>query len=396
MISSLRVIISNRTCYQSFTRFNLIRHYGKTSYCCQKFHPYSLGSNLTKRKWDSLHSAKSNIYKYSTLCQPKTLNFVENNGLRKFKLYQNTSILFKKHSFFPLYNHERTFSMESYYRFFSPDFVPIKYSYEFLTYIHTLTGSPWWASILVGTCLLRSFITFPLAVYSLYIIAKVELLQPEIRRLSHCLKIETAKAVREFGWELNHARIKYNHSLKKLIRDLYIRDNCHPLKATLLVWIQIPMWFSLSFALRYMSDFTPGLNQENHLFHPELETEGMLWFSNMLLPDSTWILPIALGLVNLSIIEMYALQMKNTSKFSKVITNLIRCLSIVMIPIGASVPSCMCWYWTCSSLYGLLQNIVLKFPKVKRTLKIPETPSETKQPLQDLFAAAKKKYTWKK
>lgn len=103
--------------------------------------------------------------------------------------------------------------MESYYRFFAPDFVPIKYSYEFLTYIHTLTGSPWWASIFVGTCLLRSFITFPLAVYSLYIIAKVELLQPEIRKLSHRLKIETAKAVREFGWELNHARIKYNRSV---------------------------------------------------------------------------------------------------------------------------------------------------------------------------------------
>ncbi|GAB1608497.1 cytochrome c oxidase assembly protein COX18, mitochondrial-like [Argonauta hians] len=400
MISSMRVIFNNQTCYQSFTRFKLIRHYGKSSYSCQKFHLFSTGSNLklsssgiiTKNKADSSHIDNSNVHRYSTLT-----NLVRKNGSRKLKTDKCACTLFKAHTFTPLHNHEKTFTAESYYRFFSPDLAPIKYSYEFFTYIHAMTGFPWWASILVSTCILRSLITLPLAVYSLYIVAKIELLQPEIRKLAHRLKIETARAVRQFGWEMNHARVKYNISMKKLIRDLYIRDNCHPFKASLLVWIQIPMWFSLSFALRYMSDFTPGSNQAvNDLHQPGLATEGILWFPNMILPDSTWILPIALGLLNLSIIEMYALQVKNSSKFSKIVTNVVRVLSVIMIPIGASVPSCMCWYWTCSSLYGLLQNLVLKFPKVKRTLKIPETPNESKQPIQDLYAAAKEKYTWKK
>lgn len=287
----------------------------------------------------------------------------------------------------------RHFSIESFYRTFSPDFFPIKISYDFLTYIHTLTGLPWWASVALSTVLLRSFITLPLAVYSTYILARVENLQPEIRKLSHRMKIETAKAIREFGWDMEHARIRYNYSMKKVVRDLYIQENCHPGKASVLVWIQLPMWIALSFTLRYMTGFTPEMNLENSLFHPELVHEGTLWFKNMTLPDSTWILPISLGLVNLTIIEIYALQRTNSTLFTRAVTNLVRGLSILMIPIGANVPSCMCWYWLCSSLYGLSQNLAFQLPTVRRAIGIPATPSECNTPYQRLYTAAKNKYS---
>jgi inner membrane protein COX18 len=38
--------------------------------------------------------------------------------------------------------------------------------------------------------------------------------------------------------------------LQKQWNNLIIRDNCHPLKATILLWVQLPMWIFLSFALR--------------------------------------------------------------------------------------------------------------------------------------------------
>ena len=41
--------------------------------------------------------------------------------------------------------------------------------------------------------------------------------------------------------------------MKRLQRELFIRDNCHPLKSTIIAWVQIPMWVSLSLALRNMS-----------------------------------------------------------------------------------------------------------------------------------------------
>lgn len=41
--------------------------------------------------------------------------------------------------------------------------------------------------------------------------------------------------------------------MRRLVSDLYVRDNCHPFKATVLVWVQLPMWIFISVALRNFS-----------------------------------------------------------------------------------------------------------------------------------------------
>lgn len=48
-------------------------------------------------------------------------------------------------------------------------------------------------------------------------------------------------------------RFHFKKSLRKVMTELYIRDNCHPFKATLLVWVQIPVWVCVSLALRNCS-----------------------------------------------------------------------------------------------------------------------------------------------
>lgn len=330
----------------------------------------------------------------STFCGP-SVTYLYNSGSNRggFTTIPHFTVSNKGQHFF---TQKRHFSTDPIYNFFSIDFLPIKISHDLFVNIYTFTGLPWWASIALTTVLLRSCITLPLAVYSNYILARVENLQPEIRKLSHRLKIETAKAIREFGWSMEHARKRYNYSMKKVIRELYIQENCHPGKATVLIWVQIPMWIALSFTLRYMSGFAPIMDLDSSFIHSELHHEGMLWFKDMTLPDRTWILPITLGLVNLSIIEIHALQRTNSTFLTKIITNLVRGLSFLMIPIGASVPSCMCWYWLCSSLYGLSQNLAFLLPTVRRAVRIPVTPSECGTPYQRLYAAAKEKYSFKR
>lgn len=56
----------------------------------------------------------------------------------------------------------------------------------------------------------------------------------------------------------------------------------------------------------------------------------------------------------------------------------------------------MCLYWTSSSLFGLAQNIVLKIPKVRRAVRIPQAPSESATPFQDMWEVAKTKYSRRK
>lgn len=120
------------------------------------------------------------------------------------------------------------------------------------------------------------------------------------------------------------SRFQFQKNLRRIISQLYIRDNCHPFKASLLVWVQLPLWISLSLALRNLSLDKPGkftltlaqadcgliLVQGKQQpvssagLKSELATGGALWFSDLTLPDSTWILPICLGLTNLLIVEV--------------------------------------------------------------------------------------------
>lgn len=289
---------------------------------------------------------------------------------------------------------KRQFSAETYNKYFAPDVVPIGFAQKVLESVHSATGLPWWASIGVTTIALRGIVTLPLAVYSTHIMAKVELLQPEIAQLSKELRREVAMAVKKFAWNERTARFKYNSTMKKLVKDLYIRENCHPAKSSLVLWFQIPMWVCLSFALRNMSGAVPSAHRDpsSAVLCPDLQTEGVLWFPDLTVPDTTWILPLALGLTNLLNIEMHTLTAKNVGKFQKGVTVALRTLCLVMVPIGAAVPSSMCYYWLCSSLFGLTQNLLFKTPSIRRLLRIPLTPSESQTPFKDLCQAAREKY----
>ena len=63
------------------------------------------------------------------------------------------------------------------------------------------------------------------------------------------------------------------------------------------------------------------------------------------------------------------------------------CCSICMSPFQG-----MCYYWVCSSLFGLGQSVMFKMPSVRRLLRLPKTPSESETPFTDMYNAAKLKY----
>ena len=41
--------------------------------------------------------------------------------------------------------------------------------------------------------------------------------------------------------------------MKRLVRDLQIKNNCHPMKNTASFWLQFPLWISVSYSLRNMT-----------------------------------------------------------------------------------------------------------------------------------------------
>ncbi|CAK6980840.1 LOW QUALITY PROTEIN: cytochrome c oxidase assembly protein COX18%2C mitochondrial [Scomber scombrus] len=259
------------------------------------------------------------------------------------------------------------------------DSAPVHLAEDFLVHLQQVSGLPWWLSIAAGTLSVRTLVTLPLAAYQMVIISKVETLQSEISELAKRLRYEVSVRAREKGWTEKQSRFQFQKNLRRIVSQLYIRENCHPVKASLLVWVQLPLWISISLALRNLS-----LDQSG------LASGGVLWFSDLSEPDSTWILPICLGLTNLVLVEVFSLQRVNPSRLQNIMTNVIRGFSVLMIPIAASVPSSMALYWFCSSLVGLGHNLLLRASFLHRILKLKNQRSET--PYKDLLNGFLSKY----
>ncbi|XP_070544822.1 cytochrome c oxidase assembly protein COX18, mitochondrial-like [Ptychodera flava] len=276
---------------------------------------------------------------------------------------------------------------------FNKDSPPIAFAQQVLETGHDITHLPWWANIVATTVALRGTITLPFAVYQQYIMAKLELLQPEMKAYAMRLKKYVVDKQKTQNWTERRSKIFFKIQMKRAITNLYIRDNCHPFKRDLLIWVQLPMWICLSFALRNMSGAFPGKQgQEMGVLVPAMQTEGTLWFPDLTQADPYWILPLLLGISNLLVIEFHALRPVEPTKFQRRVTMFFRCLSVAMVPLAASLPTAMSLYWTTSSIFGLTQNILLKFPKVRRVCGIPKTSHESRTPYKDMYQIAKQKF----
>ncbi|KAM9295384.1 cytochrome c oxidase assembly protein COX18, mitochondrial [Morus bassanus] len=267
----------------------------------------------------------------------------------------------------------------------------VRWAEEGLVALQAAAGLPWWAAIAGGAALLRTAVTLPLAAHQGRLLAKLENLQPEIKKLAERLRYEVSIRGKQLGWSENVARFHFKKNLRRIITDLYIRDNCHPFKATLVVWVQIPMWVCVSLALRNCS-----VGATDSKVQEQFAAGGALWFTDLTAPDSTWILPVSLGLVNLLIVEIFASQKMKVSRLQKLATNFFRVVSVVMIPVAATVPSSMALYWLSSSFVGLSHNLLLRSPTFRRLCCIPRTKADSDTPYRDIVSALTTKYSFKK
>ncbi|KAK8730820.1 hypothetical protein OTU49_007949 [Cherax quadricarinatus] len=221
--------------------------------------------------------------------------------------------------------------------------------------IHDNLHIPWWAAILLSTVLMRGVLTFPIAVYQNYIVSKLENLKPEMDELVKELKKETAYAIRKFGWNEKHARHMFNRSARKIWKELVIRENCHPFKTSILLWVQIPLWIAMTMSFRNMASMMPHQDTAAQVLFLELSVGGFGWIPNLTQVDHSLILPIAMGVLNLIIIE------------------------------------CVSLYWVISNTCGLAQNLALMHPGLRQLCGIPYSSSQRANPYQHLWQQLQKK-----
>lgn len=346
---------------------------------------YKLATTLNKKM------VTLNMRSFSGLC-----NIVIDTKYEKPLL--NASPLLRTRILFPHVSSKRHLSLEGFVKWQEQTYTSIANSnlvhllQDGLVYFHDVTGLSWWASIVTSTILMRALMTLPLTVYQNYILAKVENIGLELKEMINELKKETAIAKKAYKLSDKETVTIYKRSLKKQWGKLIERDNCHPFKASLVIWIQIPIWVCMSFAFRNLVNMNPPDGAALVTFM-EMSAGGLGWIPNLTVPDHSWILPVGFGLTNLAIIELQRMsKLRQPSKTYNVFTNVFRVFSIVMIPVAASVPSCMCLYWMTSSSFGLLQNIILLSPSLRRKLRVPEAPSELENPYEHIKEEIRNKF----
>ncbi|XP_033158158.1 cytochrome c oxidase assembly protein COX18, mitochondrial [Drosophila mauritiana] len=264
---------------------------------------------------------------------------------------------------------------------------PVAYMQDVLIKIHDYSGLPWWASIVLSTVLFRSVVTLPLTIYQHKITARIEKIALEMPAIVEELKKEAAMAKHKFKWSEKQTQIVYRRSIKKQWQNLIVRDNCHPMKTMIVLWGQIPLWIFQSVALRNLVYMLPDPTSiQAQIVTTEMTVGGFGWIPNLTVVDNSYILPVALGLINLAIIEVQTMsRTRPSTRLQNIANNVFRGLSVVMVPVACTVPSAICVYWVASSSFGLAQNLLILSPEVRRSVGIPKTQTELSDPYDLLW-----------
>ncbi|KTW32683.1 uncharacterized protein T551_00168 [Pneumocystis jirovecii RU7] len=213
------------------------------------------------------------------------------------------------------------------------------------------TGVPWWAAIPLTTLLIRS-VMLPVVFWSRNRMIRYARIKPLIK-----------------AWEFQYMKLSYfdSEKIKKLNQkrnELFHRHSCHPIGSLVLPLVQIPLFFIMTFVLRGMSGSSfllfSGLNVPVEV---SLAHEGIGWIQDLTVSDPIGFLPVCLGLISLINIQLNLDFYKEMVSVPIFLTRLAQGNALVFTFVSMQAPTALSLYWVTSSLFSVIQNLVLHFVK---------------------------------
>lgn len=251
----------------------------------------------------------------------------------------------------------------------SDSFLPVAALQYLVDYVHSFTGFSWWASIAVTTLLIR-WLQVPLMINQLKATAKFSILKPQLDGIKQDMENRgmSPEAVAEGQTRM-----------KRLFKESGVTPFT-PMKGLL---ISSPIFCCFFFAIRNMVDKVPSFKDG-----------GALWFTDLTATDSLYIFPILTALTFWITVECNAQEGMEGNASAKTIKNVSRGFAALSIPLTASFPQAIFCYWITSNLFSLTYGLVIKRPKMKKFLGIPDmpvsSPSTDKNSGFSFFEAIKK------
>lgn len=240
-----------------------------------------------------------------------------------------------------------------------------------------LTGLSWPVFIPCASIFVRLVCTTPLAILNRRRARQQRSLQPLLGASVPVIKAQLAQSVVQQRAQLTPEQIVVLAAKERRKRrmQLYREFGCQNWKVLLLPVVQIPVFCAMSLALRTLVGFDLSAETE----FGNLDAARFLWFRNLVEPDPWGVLPLVIGALSLSNVEMNAKAavasspagisagkavywQRQTSKPSvaAALANISRVGSIVFMAIGFQAPLALQLYWMSSNLFSFVQNVVLE------------------------------------
>lgn len=150
------------------------------------------------------------------------------------------------------------------------NYTPVGLVQHALEFLHVHAHMPWWLAVVSATVALRVAL-LPVVVRMQRNAATMANLQPQVeviqRRIQLYKQMDNQEAVVREATELI---------------QLYRRHNAHPLKVLMMPFLQLPIFISFFIALRRMAQ-APVVS---------MQSGGVLWFTDLTVPDPFFALPL--------------------------------------------------------------------------------------------------------
>lgn len=215
-------------------------------------------------------------------------------------------------------------------------------------YLHGTLGLEWWVAIALGTLVVR-IILFPLVVMAQRNAAKMNNYLPQMQLLQ--LKMTEA---RQTGNQMDAAR--YSQELMIFMKE----KGLNPFKNMIVPLAQMPIFVSFFMGLRQMANVPVD----------SLRTGGILWFTDLTLPDQYFLMPIITSATLYATIELGTDTAKLSSQNMQLMKYVLRGLPLIILPFTFNFPGAILCYWVSSNFISLAQVGFLRIPAVRDYFKI--------------------------
>eukprot|EP00002_Diphylleia_rotans_P006175 TRINITY_DN1548_c0_g2_i1.p1 TRINITY_DN1548_c0_g2~~TRINITY_DN1548_c0_g2_i1.p1 ORF type:complete len:501 (+),score=128.12 TRINITY_DN1548_c0_g2_i1:104-1606(+) len=268
--------------------------------------------------------------------------------------------------------------------------LPIETAQAFLLGAHQTTGAPWWLTLAASTFLLRASLV-PVTIFSVRQSLRLGPLMQTIAGITKPPKEQNQpNTPQSLQNPQNPQNPQSNSPLspaarvaaalhpvhrKSLLADVVKQTASRPdfyaaLGGSLAsIFIHLPAFATMSFAVRSLLEPSRGHNPVNELeqiYARDLEafqSEGLMWFADLTVPDMFCTLPI----INAALLLLNAHRAfgANGPLFLLRMTQVSALFPLVF---ATQLPSGVYWYWCLSTFYTTIQSSVMKSAAMKAIL----------------------------